>query len=138
MEKKNNNQNGAGSKIMAGVGVAALAAAAAGAIFLYGTDAGKKKRKEIKGWSLRMKADVLDKMENMKDWSEEAYNQIVDTVATKYESMKNIEAGEVATIVADLKKHWRTIKKHVEGAPKKRKAAPKKKKADTTDSESKA
>ncbi len=55
MEKKQSNNTG---KVMAGVGIAALAAAAAGAVFLYGTDAGKKKRKEIKGWSLRMKADV--------------------------------------------------------------------------------
>ncbi len=44
-----------------GFGLAALAAAAAGAIFLYGTDAGKKRRAQIKSWSLRMKGDILDR-----------------------------------------------------------------------------
>ncbi len=126
MEKKMTQTN----KVMAGVGIAALAAAAAGAAFLYGTDAGTKKRKQIKGWSLRMKADVLDKMEKMKDVSEAAYHDVVDAVAKKYEAMKAIDAVEVAALVADMKKHWKGIKKQVEGSTKKpAKKAPAKKKA---------
>jgi hypothetical protein len=115
-------------KVMMGAGIAALGAAAAGAIFLYGTDAGKKKRKEIKSWSLKMKADVMERMEGMKEWSEQEYANIVDAVAKKYEGVKSIDPIEIAALVRDLKSHWKMIKRHTEGGTKKktRKAAPKK------------
>jgi uncharacterized protein (DUF305 family) len=113
------NEHGGVNKVVAGVGLAALAAAAAGAVFLYGTEAGKKRRQEIKSWSLRMKADVLDKMEKMKDWSEESYHAVVNDVAKRYESMKEIDATELAALVATLRSHWKTLKQHVEGGEKK-------------------
>ncbi|MES2436643.1 MAG: hypothetical protein V4519_01410 [Patescibacteria group bacterium] len=130
MEKKTTHKGSTvGEKVAAGLGLAALAAAAAGAIFLYGTDAGKKRRAQIKSWSLRMKGDVMDRMEKMKDWSEESYSDIVDTVAEKYKNLKNVDAGELSVIVADLKRHWKTIKKHVEGNTKKKPSAGAKAKA---------
>lgn len=126
MEKKSQKGMSAQNKVMMGAGLAALGAAAAGAIFLYGTDAGKKKRKQISSWSLKMKADVMDKMGTMKDWSEEAYMMVVDNVADKYKTLKNVDAAEVALLVADLKRHWKAIKRHVDTS-----TAPKKKKART-------
>jgi hypothetical protein len=113
-------QSHTGRKVAAGVGLAALAAAAAGAVFLYGTDAGKKRRKDIKSWSLRMRADVMDKMEKMKDWSEEAYHEAVSAVEKKYKQMKNIDTGELAALVASLRSHWKNIKREVEGTQKSR------------------
>jgi hypothetical protein len=115
-----------GRNIAAGVGLAALAAAAAGAVFLYGTEAGKKRRKDIKSWSLRMKADVIDSMEKMKDWSEEAYEKTVDTVAQKYKTVKGIDPAEVAALVATLRGHWKAIKRQVEGVAGSSRSAPKK------------
>ncbi len=90
------------SKVAAGVGMAALAAAA-GAIFFYGTDAGKKHRKEISSWMIRMKADIMDKMAEMKDWSEVSYADVVDAVASKYKVLKNIDTTELAALTSDLK-----------------------------------
>lgn len=119
-----------GGKVAAGVGLAALAAAAAGAIFLYGTEAGKKQRKNIKSWSLRMKGDVIDRMEKMKEWSEESYAQVVDAVTEKYKNVKNVDPRELTAIAADLKRHWKNITRQVQGGTKKpaaKKAAPKKK-----------
>ncbi len=115
-------------KVMMGAGIAALAAATAGAIFLYGTDAGKKSRKNIKSWSLKMKADVMDKMEGMKDWSEEAYGTVVDQVAEKYAKVKKIDPLEVAGLVRELRAHWKNIHRQVSGGGKKKTArrAPKK------------
>ncbi len=116
-QKSNNSQNGndMGAKVAMGVGLAALAAATAGAVFLYGTDAGKKKRKQIKGWMLKAKGEVLEQMENMKDLSEDAYTAVVDSVAKKYESMKDVDPVEVAALVRDLKSYWNVIKRQVEG-----------------------
>ena len=116
------------SKVMVGAGIAAGVVAAAGAVFLYGTDAGKKKRKEIKSWTLKMKADVMDRMEGMKEWSEQEYAAVVDAVAKKYEGIKSIDPIEIATLVRDLKSHWKTIKGHSTSGTKKavRKPAAKK------------
>jgi len=103
--KKDNN-----IALEVGLTVAAIAAAA-GAVFLFGTDSGKKKRKEIKSWSLKAKAEVLEKIEKMKDVTEESYAVAVDAVAQKYSKIKSIESKEIQELVSDLKKSWKDIKK---------------------------
>jgi hypothetical protein len=119
MENKSRGMTTQGKVIM-GAGIAALAA---GAVFLYGTEAGKKSRKNIQSWALRMRADVMDRMEGMKEWSEESYYGIIDTVAKKYKGIKNLDPVEVAALVRDLKAHWNTISRQVQGGQKKRKPA---------------
>jgi hypothetical protein len=118
MQKNKHN----GGKMAAGVGLAALAAAAAGAFFLYGTEAGKKRRKSINSWMFRMRADVMDRMEKMRDWSEKSYNELVDTVAEKYKNAKNIDRSELQAVVSDLKRHWKNISKQVQGHAEPKKA----------------
>ncbi len=127
MTKQHNNkdESNVGANIAMGVGIAALAAAAAGAAFLYGTDAGKKKQKQIKSWMLKAKGDVLEHIENMKDVTEESYNSIVDSVTQKYQGLKEISPEELGALVQELKGHWKTIKSHMEG----KKTTSKKKKA---------
>jgi hypothetical protein len=124
MQKK--KQHGGG--VAAGVGLAALAAAAAGAYFLYGTETGKKRRKAIESWMFRMRADVIDRMEKMKDWSEKSYNELVDSVAEKYKNVKNIDKAELMAVVDDLKKHWKSIRKQVESGTKSKTSSPRRKK----------
>lgn len=104
-------------------------ATVAGAVFLYGTDAGKKKRKEIKGWMLKAKGEVVEKLEKAKEVNEETYHKIVDTVAAKYKAVKSIAPEELAEVVADLKKSWKHIAQVAKAKAPKRKAAPKAKKA---------
>lgn len=95
-----------------GLGMAAVAAAAAGAYFLYGKD-GAKNRKAVKGWMLKMKGEVLSQMEHLKEVNEETYGRIVDTVAKKYQAVKDIDKTELAAMAADLKRHWSNINKAV-------------------------
>ena len=66
--------------IKTGVGLAALAAA--GTYFLYGKK-GAKNRKMIEGWTLKMKGEVLEKMETIKELNEDKYYKLVDTVAVR-------------------------------------------------------
>jgi len=108
----------------------AAAAAAAGAYFLYGKD-GSKNRKKVKGWMLKAKGEVLEKMEKLKDINEDIYSQVVDTVAKKYETVKDIDKAELALMATELKRHWSSIKRQLnEGKAKKKtpakKTAPKK------------
>jgi hypothetical protein len=118
-------------KITAGVGlgIGMLAALSAGAYYLYGTKEGAKKRLKMRGWMLKAKGEMMEKMENLKEVNEKNYNNLVETVMKKYQNIKNIDPKEVDEMVGDMKKHWKNIKKHIDevGKPKaKRKPATKK------------
>jgi gas vesicle protein len=115
------------TNVQVGIAAAAVVAAAAGAYFLYGSKDAKKNRRVIKGWMLRAKGEVLEKMEKMKEnVTEEAYNKIVDAVATKYGSMKDASAEEVEALSKELKSHWKNIQGHFTKKPAKRKSATRK------------
>ncbi len=85
-----------------------LAALVASGYFIFGPH-GKNNRKQIKGWSLKMKGDVLERLEKLKDVTPEVYNAIIDEVSAKYGKLKSVSDVEVAEIATDLKKHWRAI-----------------------------
>lgn len=102
-----------------GLGLALAAAAAAGVYFLYGSKDAAKNRKVVKGWTLKAKGEVLEKLEQVKgELTEENYHKIVDSVVNKYNSVKEDRGEAVAALVKDLKGHWKSIKKHVGGASK--------------------
>ncbi len=92
-------------------GIAALAATAAGAYYLYGTDKGKKNRKAMKSWMLKMKADVMDEIEQFKDLNEEMYTAAVTKIANKYKQIKDIDPAEVMVLAKRMQGHWKDIKK---------------------------
>lgn len=99
------------SNIGAKLGLAGLAVAGiAGAYFLYGKN-GAKNRKAIKAWTLRAKADVLEKLEKAKEVSQDTFHAVVDEVSSKYGSkVKDISPEDIAAFAKDLKKHWKDIK----------------------------
>ncbi|MEI6478874.1 MAG: hypothetical protein WCO18_01130 [bacterium] len=107
---KKQEKNGAKVGLaVAGAAVAALA----GALFLYGTDEGKKTKKKIKGWTLKAKGEVLEKIESIKDIDKEKYIKIVDSVIEKYKGKVQDSEVEIESLAKDLKKHWGIIaKKH--------------------------
>lgn len=113
-------KNTTATNVTVGITVAA-AAAAAGALFLYGTKAGKQQRKNINGWMLKAKGEVLEKLETLKEVNEEAYNKVVNTVADKYSKAKNIDPIELASLITEVKSHWNNIKKQLSSSPKKTK-----------------
>lgn len=116
-------------RLLAGAGLAA-AALVAGAYFLYGRKDSPARRQKIKGWVLKMKGEVLEQIEHLKEINETVYNQIVDTVATQYARVKDIDAEEVAKVVSELKQHWGDIRRQLEKSAKPvKKAAAKKMKS---------
>ena len=118
MQKKTQSTN---AKVIVGV-AAGLAALTAAGYFVLGPN-GKNNRKAIKGWSLKMKGEVLERIEKLKEVTPEVYNSIIDEVSTKYGKVKNISADEVTEIALDLKKHWKAISRDLkakeQGAKKK-------------------
>jgi hypothetical protein len=100
-------------------GLAALAAAAAGVYFLYGSKDATKNKKKITSWSLKMKADVLEKIEKLKEIDEKIYSDVVEVVTAKYTALKNTNNDEVEAIKKELSSHWKAIKNTISPAPKK-------------------
>lgn len=102
MASKNKASN-VGKALAIGAGVAAIAAAG---YFFLGPD-GKKNRKVAKGWMIKMKGEVVSKMEKAKDVSEETYEKMVDQVAKTYVSTGG--KAEVEKLAKELKSHWKSI-----------------------------
>jgi hypothetical protein len=102
------------------LGLAALTAA--GAYFLFGTKAGAKKRKEMRSWAFKMKGEVLERVEDAREITEEKYNTIIDEVRAHYAGIKNIDRTELDEVVDDLKIHWENVKENfLQGRDKARK-----------------
>ncbi len=100
--KKNNTSN-AGKVIAIGAGMVALAAAG---YFFLGPN-GKKNQKAARGWMIKMKGEVVEKIEKVKDVTEDTYHNIVDTVAKSYVASGGKD--EVAKLAKELKSHWKSI-----------------------------
>jgi hypothetical protein len=103
----------------------ALAAAAAGAYFLYGKDA-PKRRAKVRGWMLKAKGEILEQIEKLSELDQETYYALVDAVSSKYSALKSVEAAEVAALVRELRSGWSSIKRQVASPKKAAKKAVKK------------
>jgi hypothetical protein len=115
--KNGSNGNGKASKaakISAGIALGAgLIAAIAGTYYLYGSKDSKKHREKLKGWMLKARGEVLEKVESMKNLNEEAYRAVVDRVINRYKTLKHVNVGEVMALGASLKRHWSEVKNEV-------------------------
>jgi gas vesicle protein len=106
-------EKGMGAKAALGIG-AGVAALTAAAYVLFGPE-GKKNRKIIRGWSVKMKGEIIEKFEKAKELTEPVYHEIIDNVQAKYAKLKDVDQEELVKVVSDIKKHWKTIKKEAVG-----------------------
>jgi len=96
--------------IGAGLGLAALAAA--GAYFLRG-EKGATARTKVRGWALKMKGEVLERLENMRRIDRDTYLDMVDKVAARYAGRENITAEELSHMTVELRNAWALIDKNL-------------------------
>lgn len=106
MKKKLDNSD----VIKLAIAGASAAALAATAYFLFGPN-GKKNQKNVKAWAIKMKAEVIEKLEQAKEISKPIYQEIIDSVATEYKNGKKAGQEEIDDLANDLKKHWQSISK---------------------------
>lgn len=104
---KKNQESSTGTVVAVGAGVIALAAAS---YFFFGPE-GKKNRDSLKGWMVKMKGEVIEKMEDAKDMTEAAYEKIVDAVASKYAKAGRVSEQEIRLFAGLLKQQWKGILK---------------------------
>ena len=110
MQKKQHVSVG---KLAAEAGLVGAAAAVAGAYFLYGTKAGIKQTKHVRGWMLKMKGEALEQIEHLEDISEKAYKNVVDRVADQYSHYEHVDKKELREAIKELKAHWGDIQKEI-------------------------
>ncbi len=91
----------------------AMAVGALAGFFLYGSKEASKNRQKVKGWALKAKGEVLEKVERLKEASEPEFHAVVDSVLKKYEAVRSIDTKEVKALGRDLKKHWRAFSKEI-------------------------
>ncbi len=103
MAKKSN----VGKAVAIGAGVAALSV---GAYLLFGPN-GKKNRKAARSWMMKMKGEVMEKVEGLKEVTAPLYEKAVSEVGAKYAKLKNVDKGELAAEIAEMKRHWKSMTK---------------------------
>ncbi len=91
--------------ISIGAGVAALATAS---YYLFGPK-GKDHRKSMKGWMIKMKGEIVEKIEDVKELTEPIYHDIVDSVVASYATTKKIGSKELSVFSDNLKGQWKDI-----------------------------
>ncbi len=106
-----------GSKL---IGIGALVAATAGAYLLYGSKDAAKNKKAIKGWMLKAKGEILEKLDQMKDIDEKKYHEVVDGITKKYAPLAHVGKTELQELIKETKGHWKNIKKHIDTPAKKK------------------
>ena len=100
---------------------AALIGAAAAGFYLYGSK-GKENRVKVKAWTLKAKAEVLEKFEQTKqEVTDEKYVEVVDKVTARYAKMKTVGEEEATKLNRELKRHWNAIKRTAQEKPGKKK-----------------
>ena len=87
---------------------ASLAGLAATAYFFFGPK-GKKRREHAKAWAIKMKGEVVEKLEKAREITEPVYLEIIDTVAKEYKKGKKAGQPEIEALATDLKKHWKSM-----------------------------
>jgi hypothetical protein len=108
------------------VGTAATVAAMSAAAYLLFGPEGKKHRKVVRGWAVKMKGEIIEKFEEAQDLTEPVYHAIVDQVQAKYAAVKGIDQEELKGLVGDIRKHWKAMSKTSKPKAKKAKATVKK------------
>ncbi len=121
-KKKNSSKRGVGIGMAV---TAAAAAAAAGAYFLYGSKSATKNRKKVKGWMLKAKGEVLERIEGMKEHlSQGDYEKVIEGVMERYRKMSSTSGEEVNKLARELKSHWKKISKTPASKPARAKSKP--------------
>ena len=113
MQKKT-AEGGSHTAVKLGI-IGASVAGLAAAYFFLGPK-GKQHRAHTKAWAIKMKGDVVEKLENAKDVSESVYREIVDSVADEYTKGKKAGGREISALAQDLKKHWKSLSHSVKSA----------------------
>jgi len=98
------------AKNLKNASIGAVASLIAGAYYMYGSKEGVARRKQLAAWSVKMKGEMLQGIEKLKEVSEPKYKELVKKVSAKY---KTVDKGELKKVVDELNSTWNKMKKEV-------------------------
>ncbi|MEK7646459.1 MAG: hypothetical protein AAB381_02080 [Patescibacteria group bacterium] len=98
-----------GSPVVTATVVGAAVAGLAATAYFFLSPKSKQHRAHAKAWSIRMKADVIEKLEQARELSEPMYHQLIDTIATEYATGQKAGTTEIKALAQDLKKQWKKV-----------------------------
>jgi hypothetical protein len=87
----------------------AATAVALGGYYLYGKD-GPRHRKKVEHWILKAKAEILDRMRQTQDLTEEKYHRIVDEVTGRYASARDVGHERAGRAAESFKRRWQKMR----------------------------
>src|SRR3989344_1443832 len=96
------NEHGSAGKVMAAFVAGAATALVAGGYLLYGPN-GKRHRSDLERWIKDAKEDVLERMSELKDVSQKAYETIVDEVLEDYALARDLTESQMHRLGARFK-----------------------------------
>ncbi len=111
-QKKAKNELSTAQKVGIGFSLTAAAVTAAGAYFLYGSKNAAQNRKNVKGWMLKAKGEVLEKLEKAEAITAEEYKALVETAVKAYGTVKSATAGEVKDFQKEMQQHWTSLQQN--------------------------
>jgi len=82
-----------------------LTTAAIGGYFLYGPR-GKEHRKAVEHWMTKARAEILKRMEQAQDMTEEQYHRIVDEVTNRYGVLAEVGKEKASSAGTYFKRQW--------------------------------
>jgi hypothetical protein len=94
-----------GTILALGAGVAALATTT---YYFFGPK-GKTHRDDLKGWMIRMKGEIIDRIEDVKELTEPVYREIIDSVVATYAATTKVSKEELQAFAERLKAQWKDI-----------------------------
>jgi|GEM_PF-1257224 len=112
-KKHENGEHGGLGGAVVGLGAAA---ALVGVYLLYGSKKGPSRRRKARSWMLKMRAEILEEIENLRDVTEDAYYNVVDKVKTKYKDMRDVTSEEVDEVAQEIKEGWNDVMAEGEAA----------------------
>ena len=104
MKKKSTST---GTMVAIGAGAVALAASS---YYFFGP-LGNIHRKKAVGWMIKMKGEIIEKIQEGGEITENAYKSIVDSVVASYVAAGKVAKPELQTFADNLKSQWKNILK---------------------------
>ncbi len=103
--QKSNNEISTKTLLALGAGVAAIATSS---YYFFGPK-GKDHRENLKGWMIKMKGEIIERIEDVKELTEPVYHEIVDSVVATYAATSKVSKEELQAFAERLKSQWRDI-----------------------------
>jgi hypothetical protein len=85
-------------------GLGLALAATAGAFLLYKKN--PKVRRKTQVWAENMKREIKTTLSELKEVNQVNFKKTVDQVGERYSRMKEVNKGELAGLLSDLKESW--------------------------------